>query len=60
MNLPHGGFLPRRLEAFLEQMSKLALVQRVGGGYIFLHRLLLEHFAGRMPSTGRLKPPTAA
>jgi len=42
--------LPHRLEPFLEQMSNLALVQRVGGGYMFLHRLLLEHFADRRRS----------
>jgi hypothetical protein len=45
--LAGANVLPRRLEAFLEQTSKLALVQRVGGGYIFLHRLLLEHFANK-------------
>jgi hypothetical protein len=47
------GVLPQRLPSFLEQMSRLALVQRVGGGYIFLHRLLLEHFADRasLPAT---------
>jgi len=45
--LARAGILPRGLERFLEQMSKLALLQRVGGGYIFLHRLLLEHFARR-------------
>lgn len=48
--LARAGVLPRPLVAFLEQMSKLALLQRVGGGYIFLHRLLLDHFAER---TGR-------
>ena len=45
--LARARVLPSRLEDFLEQMSRLALVQRVGGGYIFLHRLLLEHFAAR-------------
>lgn len=45
--LARRGTLPRRLATFLEEMSKLALVQRVGSGYIFLHRLLLEHFADR-------------
>lgn len=45
--LARAGIFPRGLESFLEQMSRLALLQRVGGGYIFLHRLLLEHFARR-------------
>jgi hypothetical protein len=39
--------MPAHLERHLEQMSKLTLLQRVGGGYIFLRRLLLEHFANR-------------
>lgn len=45
--LAAAGVLPRRLEPFLDRMSRLALLRRVGGGYIFLHRLLLEHFADR-------------
>jgi hypothetical protein len=49
-SLARASIVPLRLEDFLEQMSKLALLQRVGGGYIFLHRLLLEHFAGRFQS----------
>jgi len=53
-SLTRAGIVPLRLEDFLEQMSKRALLQRVGGGYIFLHRLLLEHFAGRfrLPQAG--------
>lgn len=48
-SLARADALPRALGPFLERMSALALVQRVGGGYIFLHRLLLEHFADRYP-----------
>lgn len=57
--LARAGILPRRLEGFLEHMSKLALLQRVGGGYIFLHRLLLEHFARRSltPAAQTTIPP---
>lgn len=47
--LARGGVLPRPLAPFLEQMSTLALLQRVGGGYMFIHRLLLDHFADRRP-----------
>ena len=36
---------PRDLAAFLDFAAERLLVQRVGGGYVFVHRLLLEHFA---------------
>jgi hypothetical protein len=37
--------MPWRYERFLEYCSKLVFIRRVGGGYIFIHRMLLEHFA---------------
>jgi hypothetical protein len=39
------GYAPRRLVRFLDHASDLIFLQKVGGGYIFIHRLLLEHFA---------------
>jgi hypothetical protein len=30
---------------FLDQCVDLIFLRRVGGGYIFVHRLLMEHFA---------------
>jgi Permuted papain-like amidase enzyme, YaeF/YiiX, C92 family len=40
------GATPLRLARFLNYAaSDLRLLQKVGGGYIFVHRLLLEHFA---------------
>lgn len=39
------GYMPRRYAHFLEHCSKLVFLQNVGGGYIFIHRMLLEHFA---------------
>ena len=30
---------------FLDYAVKLVFLRKVGGGYIFIHRLLLEHFA---------------
>ena len=36
---------PRRYAHFLDYAAKLNFLQKVGGGYIFIHRLLLEHFA---------------
>ena len=39
------GYEPFRLVCFLDHASDLIFLQKVGGGYIFIHRLLLEHFA---------------
>lgn len=41
--LQHEDYMPRSL-AFFEYGVERILLQRVGGGYIFIHRLLLEHF----------------
>lgn len=35
---------------FLDQAAERILLRKVGGGYIFIHRLLLEHFAARAPA----------
>ena len=56
--LGRSGILPRHLHAFLDHASRLSILQRVGGGYIFVHRLLLEHFAKRgrsLPIPGAAK-----
>jgi hypothetical protein len=37
--------LPWRLAPFLDHCVNLIFLRRVGGGYIFIHRLLMEHFA---------------
>ena len=39
------GQIPGKYARFLNHASRLNFLQRVGGGYIFIHRLLLEHFA---------------
>jgi hypothetical protein len=39
------GTMPLRLRRFLDYAVHLGFLQRAGGGYIFFHRLLLEHFA---------------
>jgi MFS family permease len=44
------GPMPLRLRRFLDYAVHLGFLQRAGGGYIFFHRLLLEHFAARLPS----------
>lgn len=38
-------YTPRNYTRFLDYASSLIFLQKVGGGYIFIHRLLLEHFA---------------
>lgn len=43
--LYRNNLLPWRLIPFLEHCVDLIFLRRVGGGYIFVHRLLMEHFA---------------
>ena len=38
-------YLPWHLIPFLDHSSDLILLRKIGGGYIFVHRLLMEHFA---------------
>lgn len=38
--------LPLRSEVFLEAMTERQILRSMGGGYIFIHRFLLENFAG--------------
>ncbi|MBE0672752.1 MAG: NACHT domain-containing protein [Anaerolineales bacterium] len=40
-----NNLLPWRLFPFLDHCVDLIFLRRVGGGYIFVHRLLMEHFA---------------
>src|SRR5437764_254775 len=39
------GDMPWRYVDFLDHATACILLQRVGGGYVFIHRKLLEHFA---------------
>ncbi len=41
--------LPWNLTHFLDYCADRVFLQKVGGGYIFIHRLLLEYFAEREP-----------
>jgi hypothetical protein len=38
--------LPLNLAGFLDHATRLIILRRVGGGWVFLHRLLQEHMAG--------------
>ncbi len=42
-----SGYIPWNYARFLNYATQLIFLQKVGGGYIFIHRLLLEHFAGQ-------------
>ncbi len=48
------GVLPMRLGGFLDAASERMLLRRVGGGYVFLHRLLAEYLAGLGTEDSRL------
>ncbi len=43
--LYRNGYIPWNYARFLDYASDRIFLQKVGGGYIFIHRLLLEHFA---------------
>ncbi len=40
-----AGYLPWNVVAFLDEAAERHLLHKVGGGYIFVHRLLLDYFA---------------
>lgn len=50
--LVRSGLVPRRQANFLNFAAQRMLMLKVGDGYMFAHRLLLEHFAQIEP-TGR-------
>lgn len=40
-----NGVIPWNYARFLDYATERIFLQKVGGGYIFIHRLLMEHFA---------------
>jgi eukaryotic-like serine/threonine-protein kinase len=40
-----SGYLPWNITGFLNYCTERIFMRRVGGGYIFIHRTLMEHFA---------------
>ncbi len=40
-----NGFAPLRYVRFLNYAASLLFLRKVGGGYIFVHRMVLEYFA---------------
>ena len=41
------GYTPHKFIKFLDHCARLIFLKKVGGGYMFIHRMLLEHFAER-------------
>jgi hypothetical protein len=37
--------MPNHYAAFLDEAANRVILNKVGGGYMFIHRLLQEHFA---------------
>ena len=47
------GYTPFNFIKFLDHCAKLIFLKKVGGGYIFIHRMLLEYFADLTPQSTR-------
>jgi hypothetical protein len=45
--LVRNGSIPWNYVGFLDFAAERVLLRKIGGGYAFLHRILLEHFAAR-------------
>jgi hypothetical protein len=54
------GAIPRDYARFLNYSADRLFLQRVGTGYIFVHRLLLEHFASYEPPAVQQAPEVLA
>nr|MBN1228772.1 NACHT domain-containing protein [Anaerolineae bacterium] len=50
--LARYGLIPHDLVGFLDYTADLVFLRRVGGGYIFAHRALMEHFAEKHGKQG--------
>ena len=44
-----SGYTPFNFIEFLDHCARLILLKKVGGGYIFIHRMLLDYFADMAP-----------
>jgi hypothetical protein len=40
-----AGSIPWNYARFLDYAASRILLRKIGGGYVFIHRLLLEYFA---------------
>jgi hypothetical protein len=46
----HNDYAPWKYIRFLDYASERVFLRKVGGGYIFTHRLLMEYFATLQPT----------
>lgn len=53
------GAMPWRYVRFLDYAAECILLRKVGGGYIFVHRLLLDYFASLETAAVALAVPDA-
>ena len=52
--LAYGGMMPINYIKFLDYAADRILLRKVGGGYMFIHRMLLEYFAARYVEPGTM------
>jgi MFS family permease len=53
-----AGVFPLKAVLFLEDATARVFLRRVGGGYSFIHRLLLDFFADASQEASSVTPPT--
>jgi hypothetical protein len=53
LTLSLNGNTPFKFVKFLDHCASLILLKKVGGGYIFIHGMLLDYFAELTPATKR-------
>jgi eukaryotic-like serine/threonine-protein kinase len=53
-----SGYTPFNFVNFLDQCARLILLKKVGGGYIFIHRMLLDYFAEMTPQSTKAEDGT--
>src|SRR5260221_8710329 len=54
------GYLPWNLSSFLDYATERVFLRKVGGGYIFIHRLLLDYFASLDTSSPSQETPLSS
>ena len=57
--LVRNGSIPWNYVKFLDYAAERILLRKVGGGYIFIHRMLLEYFAARYDESSVEATPNA-
>ena len=57
LSLQYYDCMPRRYVDFLDYVAERLFLRRVRGGYIFIHRLLQDHFATRYQADRGDSPP---